>query len=71
MSGGAEIRDVILGVVEGAGGGVAALREVDPAARVEDLDVEVSYGAPEEAHLTLSIRFSIVTAGSTAGLPDF
>ena len=71
MSGRAEIRDVILGVVEGAGGGLAALQEVEPEARVEDFDVEVNYGGSDEIHLSLSIRFTIATAERVAALPSF
>jgi hypothetical protein len=63
-----EIRDVILGIAEGAGGGVAALREAALPVHLEGFDVEVSYGgSAQPAEIAMSIRFSIAAGESASG----
>lgn len=64
MAGRAEIREIIIGAAEGAGGGAAALRDADFAARLEDFDVEVSFdGSTESGGLSVSVRFTIAANG--------
>jgi hypothetical protein len=62
MSGRGDVRDVIVGVAEGATDGVTALRNADPAAQLEDFDVEVRYGDNGGPEVSVSIRFSIISA---------
>jgi hypothetical protein len=70
MPGGEEIRDLIVGVAEGATGGVAALAASGLGGSVESFDVEVTLDGSggQDPALRAVICFTIAVASDTAAM---